>query len=233
MWEAQKGSIGALYRVITPDLRGHGRSAAPEGIYPIDDMADDVIETLDALKITEPIVLGGLSMGGYIALSIAVRYPKRLRGLMLLDTRANADTPETARVREELAQGVEAAATAEPVLEAMLPKLFAHATRVRRADLIARIADRILQASPRGVAGALRGMATRPDRTGDLGRINVPTLVIVGQDDEVTTPSSSQAMAAAVSNAQYAEIPDAGHLAPLENPAAVNAAMLKFLGSLA
>src|SRR3954469_20533215 len=91
MWEAQRGTLGSMYRVIAPDLRGHGRSAAPEGIYPIDEMADDVVEMLDALRITEPVVVGGLSMGGYVALSMAVRYPKRLRGLMLFNTRAGAD----------------------------------------------------------------------------------------------------------------------------------------------
>src|SRR3954468_10571235 len=106
MWDSQRTTIGSMYRVIAPDLRGHGRSAAPEGIYPIDDMADDVVEMLDALRIGEPVVVGGLSMGGYVALSLAARYPKRLRGLMLINTRAVADSPEAARVREDLAQQV-------------------------------------------------------------------------------------------------------------------------------
>src|SRR3954471_9509993 len=98
MWESQIQTLGSIYRVIAPDLRGHGRSAAPDGIYPIDDMADDVVEMLDALRISEPVVVGGLSMGGYVALSLAARYPKRLRGLMLMNTRAGADSPEAARV---------------------------------------------------------------------------------------------------------------------------------------
>src|SRR5438270_3134912 len=90
MWESQLTTLGSLYRVITPDLRGHGKSAAPDGIYPVEDMADDVVELLDSLRITEPIVLGGLSMGGYVAMALAVRHPKRLRGLMLMDTKAGA-----------------------------------------------------------------------------------------------------------------------------------------------
>jgi pimeloyl-ACP methyl ester carboxylesterase len=233
MWEFQKAAIGAQYRVIALDLRGHGKTAAPDGIYPIDDMAGDVIETLDALKITEPIVLGGLSMGGYVALSIAVRYPKRLRGLMLMDTRATADTPETARVREDLARQVESSGSIESVAQAMVPVLFSSATRERRADLVARIADRMLQGNPRGVVGTLRGLATRPDRTADLGRITVPTLVLVGQDDAITLPDVARKLAAAIPGAQFVDVPNAGHLAPLENPTATNAAILKFLASLA
>lgn len=233
MWESQLTTLGSMYRVIAPDLRGHGESAAPEGIYPIQDMAVDVIELLDALKITEPIVLGGLSMGGYVALAMAVRFPKRLRGLMLFDTKAGADTPEAARGREQTAREVEAAGTAEPVVTALLPRLFSPITRERRPDLIARTEAQMLRTPARAVAGALRGMAARPDRTGDLARIGVPTLVMVGRDDVLTPPSEAQILASAIPNAQLVEIPDAGHLAPLENPEPVNAAILTFLGSLA
>ncbi|HEV3165152.1 MAG TPA: alpha/beta fold hydrolase [Isosphaeraceae bacterium] len=233
MWEAQQIALGSTYRLITPDLRGHGESAAPTGIYTMDDMADDVVELLDALRITEPVVLGGLSMGGYVALALAVRHPKRLRGLMLLDTKATADTPEAARGREELAQKVEALGSAEPVVKAMVPKLFSQATRLNRPELIARLEERMLRTPARGVAGALRGMAVRPDRTGELSRISVPTLVIVGSEDVITPPTEARAMAQALPNAELVEIPDAGHLAPLENPAPANAAMLAFLEALA
>src|SRR5262245_23966907 len=88
MWNEQIRAIGARYRVIAPDLRGHGDSPAPDGVYTMDEMADDVMELLDRLQVTQPFVLGGLSMGGYVALSIALRYPERIRGLMLIDTRA-------------------------------------------------------------------------------------------------------------------------------------------------
>ncbi len=104
MWEFQLAEIGSVYRVIAPDLRGSGSTAAPDGIYTVDLMADDVIDTLDALELDDPVVIGGLSMGGYVALSLALRYPERLRGLMLMNTRATADAPATAKVREDLAR---------------------------------------------------------------------------------------------------------------------------------
>lgn len=233
MWEAQRTTLGSIYRVIAPDLRGHGKSAAPEGIYPVDDMADDVVELLDALEIGEPVAVGGLSMGGYVALSMAIRHPKRLRGLMLVNTRAGADSPEAARVREDLAQEVERTGSVEPVVAAMLPRLFSDATRSRRPELVSLMREAMARNPARGVAGTLRGLAIRPDRTADLGRITVPTLVMTGADDAMIPPEESRAMAAALPNSELVVIPDAGHLAPLENPAPANSAMLRFLGSLA
>jgi 3-oxoadipate enol-lactonase len=233
IWGAQLTTLGARYRVIAPDLRGHGETAAPEGIYPIDAMADDVLELLDALQLAEPVVLGGLSMGGYVALSLAVRHPERWRGLMLVNTRSGADAPEAARAREELARQVEAAGTAEPAVASMLPKLFCESTRTRRADAIARVREQMSRTPARAVAGALRGMAQRPDRTGDLARIAVPTLVLAGAEDQLIPLDESRRMAEAIPRAQLVVLPEAGHLAPLENPAASNAAMLKFLDALA
>lgn len=233
IWASQAATIGSSYRVITPDLRGFGETPAPEGIYPIDDMAGDVVELLDALKITEPIVLGGLSMGGYVALSMAVRHPKRLRALILMDTKAEADSAEAALHREAVARQVEASGDAGIVARSMLPRLFSHQGRDRRADVVARVGERMRGASPRGIAGALRGMASRADRTADLARIAMPTLVMVGSEDEITPAEGARAMAGAIPNAQFVEIPGVGHLSPLEDPAAANAAILRFLQSLA
>ncbi|MDB5349833.1 MAG: putative hydrolase or acyltransferase of alpha/beta superfamily [Planctomycetota bacterium] len=233
MWDAQLGTIGSMYRVIAPDLRGHGKSAAPEGIYPVDDLANDVIELLDALRITEPIVIGGLSMGGYVALSIAVRFPKRLRGLMLMNTRAGADAPETAQVREDLAREVDRTGDVEPVVATMLPRLFAAETRRARPDLIEE-SHRVMSRTPaRAVSGTLRGLAVRPDRTADLGRIKIPTMVLAGVSDALIPMAESRAMANGLPSAELVVIPDSGHLAPMENPTAANSAILRFLGSLA
>ncbi len=241
MWSHQQSSVGSIYRVIAPDLRGHGHSAAPDGIYTVDAMADDVIELLDGLQLTEPLVIGGLSMGGYVALSIASRYPERLKALMLLSTRAVGDSPEAALAREALAKQVEAAGSAEPVIEAMLPRLFARQTFERHPELVARWHGRMARTQPRAIAGTLRGLATRPDRTAELPRIAVPTLVLAGAEDhmvlagakdQVVPLDESIAMARAIPNARHAVIADAGHLMPIENHQATDAAILEFLQTL-
>ena len=232
MWSHQRSSVGSIYRLILPDLRGHGTSAAPDGIYTVDEMADDVLELLDGLQLDEPVVIGGLSMGGYVALSIAARHPERLKGLILMNTRASADTPEAARVREELAGQVEASGNAEPVVAAMLPKLFSRSTFEKQPALVARMHDRMARTPARAVAGTLRGLADRPDRTSDLAKIAVPTLILAGSDDRLIPFEESQAMARLVPGSTLVTIPDAGHLAPLENHEATDSAILGFLRSL-
>ena len=201
LWAPQVEALAPSHRVIVPDLRGHGESPSPGGISPIDDMADDVVELLDELGITEPIALGGLSMGGYVALSFAVRHPKRLRALILMDTRAEADSPEAAAVREALARRVEATGDVSPVVDAMLPRFFSEATRRRGPEMVAALESRMARSSAVGVVGSMRGMSTRHDRTADLGRINVPTLVMVGSDDAISPPSVARAMADRIPNA--------------------------------
>ena len=232
MWDEQLAGIGSIYRVIAPDLRGFGESPVPEGVYTMDAMADDVVELLETLEIMGPVVVGGLSMGGYVALSLAARYPTRVRALMLMDTRAGADTPEAAQGREATAQAVLAADSAAPVVDAMLPRLFCKMTLEQRPERVEPMKAVMEQTAPQGIAGALRGMASRPDRRGDLPKIAVPTLVLVGEEDVITPPAEAQAMAEAIPNARLEVIPQAGHMAPYENPAAANAAILRFLKSL-
>ncbi len=218
VWESQRETIGSVYRVITPDLRGFGRTAAPSGIYAIDDMADDVIDLLDALEVTEPVALGGLSMGGYLALSIAIRHPKRLRGLMLINTRAGADKPETARVREDLAAQVERSGDVEPVVASMLPGLFAPTTRERRPEVISQLHEAMSRTPALGVIGALRGMATRPDRRSELGRIAIPTMVMAGAHDALIPTSESELMAREIPNSELVIVPDARPPRPVGKP---------------
>jgi pimeloyl-ACP methyl ester carboxylesterase len=256
MWEYQRETLGAVYRVIVPDLRGHGKSDVPEGgpsldamaahyvhelnqleepregVYPIDSMADDVIELLDELQLTQPVVIGGLSMGGYVTLSIVARYPERVRALMLMDTKASADAPAAAKARLDLARVVEKQNSAEPVVSSMLPKLFSPWTRENRPELVARVHEQMSRTSPRAIAATLRGLATRTDRTSELPKIRVPALVIAGRDDAIIPVTEAEAMAAAIPNAQLVEVPNAGHLAPLEQSAIVNQVILQFLGSL-
>ena len=229
MWQAQFTEIGSLYRIIAPDLRGAGETAVPDGVYTIDLLADDVIETLDDLNLTGPVVLGGLSMGGYVALSLVARYPDRFRALMLMNTRAGADSFAVAEGRESLAKQVEQSGKVDAVVDAMIPKLLAPVSYVTHAERLRELKERALRANPLGIANTLRGLAIRPDRTADLARIHVPTLVIAGAEDQLIPIDESKHLASAIPHARLEVIPNAGHLAPIENPTATNAAILKFL----
>ena len=233
MWANQLAELSSRYRVITPDLSGHGGTPLSAKGQTIDGLADDVITLLDQLGLVEPVVVGGLSMGGYVALALVVRYPNRLRGLILMNTRAGADAPETARVREDLARAVETAGNSAIVVQMMLPKLFAPTTYRTQPAIVEAIRKVMAASSAAGVAATSRALAVRPSRLGDLASIKVPTLVIAGSDDQLIPLSESQAMAEAIAGSELVIIPDSGHLSPLENPTATNAAILGFLGRLA
>ena len=252
MWTEQIEAISPQHRVIAPDLRGFGLGKgdrsnlceAPSGpfrqIGPVpfsadkvtmDQFADDLAATLDALGVNEPVVLCGLSMGGYIALAFWRKYAKRLRGLVLCDTRAAADSPEAAAARRVMADRVLAEGPG-PLVEAMLPRLLAETTVRERPELVDGLRRLMMSASPQGIAAAARGMAERPDMTAALAEIRCPTLVVVGQEDASSTPAEMRGIAAATPGAKFVEIPAAGHLSPIENPAAVSAALLDFLAAV-
>jgi pimeloyl-ACP methyl ester carboxylesterase len=156
------------------------------------------------------------------------RHAERLRGLILCDTKAVADSPEAAQNRRDMAEKV---LTDGPriAVEAMLPRLFGPEVKERQSPLIDEIRDGILSSSSRTIAAAQRAMAGRPDSTPLLGRIRVPTLVLVGEHDVLSPPSEMQALAGAIPGARFVVIPQAGHMAPLEQPAAVNGAIRQFL----
>jgi pimeloyl-ACP methyl ester carboxylesterase len=232
MWSPQLTALGSTYRLIAPDLRGHGISPAPEGVYTMDEMADDVIELLNLLHIDERVVLGGLSMGGYVALAIWARHPERIRALILMDTRAGADTIEAAAGREASADSVLKAGNAHQFVTGMLPRLFTSMTLEQRPERVEPLRAVMDRTEPLGIAGALRGMAKRPDRRDLLPTISVPTLVMVGEHDVITPPAEARLMAEAIPGSQFALIPDAGHMAPYENAAAANEVLLQFLNSL-
>ena len=167
-------------------------------------------------------------MGGYAAFAFYRRYAKRVAALILADTRAAADTPEGIKGRYELA-GVAEHQGSDAVAERLLTRLFAPITPDRQPAVVAAAREMIRTASPAGIARALRGMAARPDSTSLLRKINCPTLVIVGAEDVLTPPAESEAIAAAIAGARLEIVPQAGHLANLERPFAVNALLADFL----
>lgn len=231
MWRPQVEALRAAYRVIVPDQRGFGNSPPFDGPPSIDRMADDVAALLDALGITEPVAVGGLSMGGYVALAFARRHPQRLRALILADTRAEPDNAEGKANRDRLI-----AAAAEhgvaAVLDAMLPKLLGEPTRSQRPEVVEEIRQIAAAQSVAAIQDGLRALRDRPDATPTLGAIRVPALVLVGSEDVLTPPSMAQTLAQGIRGARLQIISGAGHLANLEKPAEFNAAVRAFLDSL-
>jgi pimeloyl-ACP methyl ester carboxylesterase len=228
MWAAQIRQLGRRWRVIAPDLRGFGGSQVTPGVVTMEQMADDVAGALDALGVGEPIVLVGLSMGGYVAFQFVARHGSKTRGLVLCDTRSAADSPEAAAGRLKLAEHVLRAGT-HYAAEAMLPRAFAPATFRENAAVTEEARESVLAASPEGVAAALHGLAQRPDMTGFLSSIRLPTLVVVGEHDAISPVEEMRSMAAAIPGSEFVVIPGAGHLPPMENPSAFNEALEGFL----
>lgn len=231
MWQGQIEKLSSASRVIAPDLRGFGQSRAGEEVATMDQFADDLAWLLDLLAVSEPVVLCGLSMGGYIAFEFWRNYAGRLRGLILCDTRAKNDTAEAAAARLVTADLVLRVGS-QRLIEAMIPKLLCETTRQNRPDLVEEIKRVIARTDPRGIAAAARGMAQRADFTAELPNIRCPTLVIVGQDDAVSPVAEMQEIARAIPNAEFKIIENAGHLAALEQPEAVNATIGHFLKGL-
>jgi 3-oxoadipate enol-lactonase len=229
MWAAQMAEFSKRHRVIAPDLRGFGESDLG-GLNKVsmDRCADDLAALLDGLEIKEKVVLCGLSMGGYLAFAFWRRHAGRLSGLVLADTKAGADAPEKAQGR--LKQADQTMADGPEVMwKAMKGGLFAPDAETKTPEVFASVRAMMLGSSREAIAAALRGMAERPDSTGDLPRVSVPALAIVGAEDSLTPPADSRAIAAGIPGAELAIIPNAGHLSPMENPHAFNAALASFL----
>jgi pimeloyl-ACP methyl ester carboxylesterase len=231
MWREQAEVLSANFRVIAPDLRGLGETplgGVDEGT--MDEMAEDVAALLDALNV-ERAVLGGLSMGGYVAFEFFRRFPVRVRALVLADTRPQGDDDEGKRTREENARKVLREGM-RPLVDSMLPKLLSASTRERRPDVVERVSAMMLAVRPEGAAAALRGMAVRRDQTEMLSRIDVPTLVLVGTEDAITPPSDAEAMAAKIEGSRLVRVEGAAHLSNVERPEEFNRALVDFVSGL-
>lgn len=229
MWRHQLSALSMHFHVIAPDLRGFGQShGAGAHVLRMEQFADDLAALLDAVRIPGAVHFCGLSMGGYIAWQFWARHRSRVARLVLCDTRAVADPTDAAQARLALAQRVMEEGS-EVVAEAMLPKLFAESTRVEQPELVEGTRQTMARTERTAVAGALRGMAERPDFAPLLTKIDVPALVICGQHDSISPPAEMAAIARAIPAAEYVEIPGAGHMAPLEKPAEVNTAIREFL----
>jgi 3-oxoadipate enol-lactonase len=231
MWRPQALALQNDYRVLVPDLRGFGGSSPFDEAPSLDQMADDVAGLLAALKINEPVVVGGLSMGGYIALAVARKYPKILRAVILADTRAEADDAKAKASRDSMI-GFAQTHEARDVIEQMLPKLLTEKSRTENPDLVEEIRQMASAQTTAGIIGALKVLRDRPDARPVLSTIRVPTLVLVGAEDTLTPPAMAETLATGITNANLVTIPAAGHMSNLEQPDLFNAALAEFLRSL-
>ena len=226
MWDAQE-ALCDRYRIVRFDARGHGGSGIGDALLTMDRIADDAAILIEKLRLG-PVILAGCSMGGYAALAFARKYPELLRGLILVDTRAAADSPEGRKGRAELAARVMKEG-AQAALDAFLPRLVGDTTRKSRADVVARLKDMILATPPRGISDALHGMAVRADSTSFLREISAPTLVVCGEEDAITTPAEARTLQQGIVGAELEIIAKAGHMPPMETPDAFNGILRTFL----
>lgn len=231
MWQTQIEVLNKKARVIAPDLRGFGETSGFDGVPSIAQMADDVALLLDALGIAEPVVVGGLSMGGYVALALARHHAVRLKGLILADTRAEADTEEGKANRDKMIAFAERYSATE-VIDSMMGKMLCDRTRSEHAEVIERVRALAAPQTSKGIADGLRALRDRPDSIPVLSKIRVPTLVIVGADDVLTPPAAAETMVAGIRGARLATIPDAGHLSNLEQPELFNQTVTEFLAEI-
>ncbi|MET0645840.1 MAG: alpha/beta fold hydrolase [Pyrinomonadaceae bacterium] len=230
MWRGQASALGGEFRVVAPDLRGFGETTAGDGGMTMEAWAEDLAALLDALNLPR-VVVGGLSMGGYVAFEFFRKFSGRVRALVLADTRPQADTEDARRTREENAQrALKEGMT--PIVESMLPKLLASGTRERGGEVVAAVRALMLGTRPKSAAAALRAMAVRRDQTDLLPSINVPTLIVVGAEDAITPPADAEAMSAKIEGSRLVVVEGAGHLSNVERPEEFDRALVEFLRRL-
>src|SRR3954454_24756824 len=225
IWSGLTDVLVARHRVISVDARGFGETPLGENGYTVDDLADDLAALLDELGVARAAVLG-VSMGGYTALAFAVRHPARLAALILADTRAGADSAETRKARDGAIGRIKASGSG-PYLDGSLARLLSPSAS---AELVGFLRGRAETREASLIAG-IEAMRDRPDRTGQLGAIRVPTLTIRGSDDQVTPALDMQQMAGAIAGARFVTIPGAGHLSHIEAPQAFQRELMPFLGT--
>lgn len=232
MWEPQFKAVPAGWRLIALDLRGFGAStmdSEPESPT-IDDYAADVIDLMRELGITSAVV-GGCSMGGYVTFAVARQAPRMLRGLVLANTRAGADSLEGRTNRKGLLAVLDREG-ASGVAREMMPKLIGKTSAEERPSVESNVRRLIKQQSPQAIRSAAVRMRDRPDSFPTLKQMTVPALVITGAEDTLIPIEESQKIADALATAELVVVPRAGHLTNLESPEAFNSALAAFLSRL-
>ena len=232
MWSAQVAALRERVRVVTPDQRGFGGSRLGADPPSLDHAADDLAALLDGLGL-EDVVLGGLSMGGYVAMAFLRRHPGRVRALLLADTKATAD-PDAARdKRLAMADRLTAEGSPQALLDDVLPGLTGPTTARDRPEVVAGVRELVAAAPPGSAAWAQRAMAARPDSLETLREVRVPALVVRGDEDGLSSPDDAAAMLAALPDGRLSVLTGSGHLSALEVPDAFTAVVADFVAEVA
>ena len=227
LWKPAAQALISRYRVILPDLRGHGDSGLGDGPAVMEKHAEDLRRVLDNEQVGRaPFV--GVSIGGYVLFEFWRRHSSRVQALVLCDTKAQADTAEARAARLQAAAVVIERGT-EPFFESMLPKLMGKTTHRTRPDLVEGALRMMRKMSPQGVASVQRGMAERPDSVETLKTINVPTLLLTGDEDILTGTGEAELMRRYIRGSEMNVIPKAGHYSPWEQPEEVGKLLRGFL----
>jgi 3-oxoadipate enol-lactonase len=227
MFEPQVEALAGLRRLITPDFPGFGRSPRTPAQPDVRYYAEGVRGLLDRLHL-ERVVLGGVSMGGYVVFECLRLFPERISGLILANTRPEPDSEEIRENRKEMARRV-AEEGVGVLIELQMQRLLATSTLESNAGVVEKVRAMILESNPNGVVAALGAMRERPDSTPLLEKIEVATLVIGGEEDGISSPEVMGAMAAKIAASHHVTLPRAGHLSNLEAPEGFNAALKEFL----
>ncbi|HEY0672282.1 MAG TPA: alpha/beta fold hydrolase [Longimicrobiales bacterium] len=230
MWAPQFEAIPAGWRFLAPDLRGFGASERGSALMSIDLFADDIVALLDHLEI-EQAVICGMSMGGYVAFSLVSRYPHRVRGVVLVATRASADSEEGIKARFELAMRVRNSGV-DVVVQSMLPKVLAGNTTIQHPEVVEFVRNMMATTAPETVAGALIAMAHRQDYRDMLHRIDVSAMIVRGDQDQIIAREEMDLLTRMVRGAKYEVVPNVGHMPNLEAPDVFNTLLFNFLNFL-
>lgn len=231
MWENQLRHLAPSARVLALDLPGFGNSPPSTRVPSIQAYAEDCVALLDALDILEPVVVGGLSMGGYVALAFARHFPERLAGILLASTRASSDSVEGKSGRDQAIANVQAQGI-EALVNSMHPKLLAPGTYAKQPRTAERLKEIMLSTDPDGAAAALTAMRDRPDSTDLLSELDIPALVIHGEQDGVIPIHEAEQMVARLPQGQLVRTAHAGHLPNMEQPAVFNQELGAFLARI-
>jgi len=229
-WNPVAAALDSRYRLILPDLRGHGDSEIGEGPALMQKHASDIMRLLDAAGVGKAAFVG-CSIGGYILFEFWRRFRERVSSLALCDTRPQSDTAEGRSNRLKAAAAVLEQGT-EPFIESMIPKLMGRTTMATRPDLVDGARAMMRKMSAEDISLVLRGMAERPDSVADLKSIDAPTLIVIGEEDVLSTVADGELMRQNIGGGQLKVVPKAGHYAPWEQPEAVRTVLRQFLDSI-